>query len=357
MALINNTANLQSILETVNALPEAGGGGVNLPELTTPASEGEVFNGKEYIDEDGNVKTGIFSIDDELDVQSDLIPQIAAALSGKAAGGTPTLQSKTVTPTTSTQSVTPDSGYDGLSEVTVNAMPTATQATPSINVSSSGLITASATQTAGYVAAGTKSGTKQLTTQAAKTVTPTTSSQTAVASGVYTTGAVTVAAIPNTYVKPTATKAATTYTPTTSDQTIAAGTYCSGVQTIKGDSNLVAGNIKSGVSIFGVNGNYEGSSSGGGGGVAVEMCTGIVTVDAPNMTDFTVYTINENLAISTITLNSMNGGTFSVAKGKIIAIKPWSTMYQSTGGIEECFPAALSGGAFMVTDDFELIFQ
>lgn len=73
---------------------------------------------------------------------------------------------------------------------------TATQATPSISVSTAGLITASATQTAGYVSAGTKSGTKQLTTQAAKTVTPTTSEQTAVASGVYTTGAVKVAAMP-----------------------------------------------------------------------------------------------------------------------------------------------------------------
>lgn len=132
----------------------------------------------------------------------------------------PTLQEKTVTPKTSAQAVTPDSGYDGLSKVTVNAMQTATQATPSISVSSSGLITASATQSAGYVSAGTKSATKQLTTQAAKTVTPSTANQTAVASGRYTTGAVTV----------------------------------------KGDANLVAGNIKSGTSIFGVTGTYSGGT-------------------------------------------------------------------------------------------------
>lgn len=50
------------------------------------------------------------------------------------------------------------------------------------------------------------------------------------------------------------TKEAATYTPGTSDQTIQGAQYLSGVQTIKGDANLVPGNILSGVSIFGVNG-------------------------------------------------------------------------------------------------------
>lgn len=125
----------------------------------------------------------------------------------------PKLQAKTATPATSAQTVKPDSGYDGLSQVTVNAMPTATQATPSISVDSAGKITASATQSAGYVAAGTKTATKQLTTQGAQTITP-----------------------------------------GTADKTIASGRYLTGTQTIKGDANLVAGNIKSGVSIFGVAG-------------------------------------------------------------------------------------------------------
>ena len=47
---------------------------------------------------------------------------------------------------------------------------------------------------------------------------------------------------------------AQTITPTTSSQTLAKGTFLTGVQTIAGDANLIAANIKSGVSIFGVAG-------------------------------------------------------------------------------------------------------
>lgn len=127
----------------------------------------------------------------------------------------PILQAKTVNSSTSAQTVNPDSGYNGLSQVTVNAIGTATQATPSISVDAAGLITASATQTAGYVAAGTKSATQQLTT-----------------------------------------KGATTITPGTSNQTVASGTYLTGTLTVSGASTLTAANIKSGVSIFGVTGTY-----------------------------------------------------------------------------------------------------
>ncbi len=50
-------------------------------------------------------------------------------------------------------------------------------------------------------------------------------------------------------------KGTATITPGTSNQTISSGQYLSGTQTILGDADLVAGNIRSGIDIFGVVGN------------------------------------------------------------------------------------------------------
>ncbi len=94
----------------------------------------------------------------------------------------------------------------------------ATAAHPKPTISrSGGTVTAQHVQSAGYTSGGTTTETLSIPTQAGKTVTPTTYAQTAVASGRLTTGAVTVA----------------------------------------GDANLVAGNIRSGVSIFGVTGTMD----------------------------------------------------------------------------------------------------
>ena len=48
---------------------------------------------------------------------------IVVTATGGGGGGAPTLQPKTVTPTKSQQTVTADSGYDGLSSVTVKPIP------------------------------------------------------------------------------------------------------------------------------------------------------------------------------------------------------------------------------------------
>lgn len=285
--------------------------------------------------------------------------------------------SYTPTETEQVETVNPDTGYDGFTSVTVTV----------------GAIDSD------YVGSG-------VTRQAAKTVTPSTSSQTAVASGVYTTGAITVAAIPNNYVNVSSitksssdlivsdatvtapagyypsnasasvttmtlpdaisstrsytnkltinrstsaqylnipagynstaasytisavangsvtapstisgtsasistgtntitlsktisvtpnvttsgfissgtagnssvtltasvtTKAAATITPGTSNQTIASGTYLTGTQTISGDADLTAANIKTGVQIFGVNGTFTSDATAAAGDIA-----------------------------------------------------------------------------------------
>ena len=110
----------------------------------------------------------------------------------------------------------------------VSVPATSITANPSISVSSSGLITA--------------------TTTASQSVSP------SITEGYITTGTAGTITVSGSTTEQLVTKAATTYTPTTSDQTIAAETYLTGAQTIKGDSNLQAQNIASGVTIFGVTG-------------------------------------------------------------------------------------------------------
>lgn len=135
----------------------------------------------------------------------------------KITGNIPTQTASSLTAKTNT--VTVPAGY--YATQVSKSISTGTVNDSIFNVSASGLVTATVSTSAGYVTNVSKQNTYQLPTQAAKIVTPSTTQQTAVASGKYTTGDIYVS----------------------------------------GDSNLVSENIKSGVTIFNVAGTYEGSSS------------------------------------------------------------------------------------------------
>lgn len=235
-------------------------------------------------------------------------------------------ETKTVTPSTSSQTVQPDSGYDGLGKVTVNAMPTGTLATPTIEVDANGKITAKVNQSSdGYIASGSKSATKQLAFQAAKTITPSAASQIAVSSGYYTGGNITVA----------------------------------------GDSNLVAGNIKKGTSIFGITGNYEGSGGNGDtsmedalitrsitnyannrvesiGRYAFTYCTSLTTASFPACTTIGNYAFRSCTSLTTVSFpvcktigNYAFSGCSSLTKiyltGSSVCSLPNTTVFMGTG--------------------------
>lgn len=228
---------------------------------------------------------------------SDAVDMHGGFVTGGASGVK--LQSKTVTPSENTQTVNPDSSYDALSSVTVEAISntyigssvtkksaaTYTPGTSDQNIASGQYL--NGTQTikgdSNLTAANIKSGVKIFNVTGSyagsssggntpnlqtKTVTPSESTQTVSPdSGYDGLSKVTVNAISSTYIGSDVTqKSAATYIPKTTNQSIASGQYLSGTQTIKGDANLVAGNIKSGVSIFGVTGTYTGGGSSGGSG-------------------------------------------------------------------------------------------
>lgn len=83
---------------------------------------------------------------------------ISYLIARKKTGGTgsaATLQTKTVTPTTSAQQVIPDSGYDALSKVTVSAIPSEYVSTTDATATSSDIVSGKTAYSGGQKVTGT----------------------------------------------------------------------------------------------------------------------------------------------------------------------------------------------------------
>lgn len=239
MSLLNNTQAILDLQAQIEALPERGGGEAALQDkAATPSESMQTITADAGYDGLSSVVVAAIQTETKTaNANGDVTPSAGKYLKKvTVAVPAPTTQEKSATPTESAQDIVPDSGKL-LSKVSVGAIDsgyvgsavarkasadlTASGATvtapagyyassaskavadgsiavntPSINTST-GVVTASTTlSTAGYVASNPSSKTLNLTTQAAATITPSASSQTAVAAQRYTTGAVTVAAVP-----------------------------------------------------------------------------------------------------------------------------------------------------------------
>lgn len=193
---------------------QIGGGGGNLDTLNvTPTTSQQTLTPTSPVD--GWDEVVVAAVDASID--SDIVAgNIKSGVNilgvvGTYSGGTPSMQTKSVNPTTSQQVVEPDNGYDGLSAVTVGAV------TSSID--------------SNIQAENIKSG-------------------------------VNILGVNGTYSGGGSNYQQKTVTPSAIQQVVSADSGYDALSqvTVNGSSNLVAGNIKKDVEIFGVTGTLEGGS-------------------------------------------------------------------------------------------------
>lgn len=265
-------------VEAVSATYVGSGVARKAAEIITPGTADQVIDANQYltgeqtIRGDGDLKAGNIRAGVEI-----------FGVTGSYGGEGVNLQEKSATPSTSQQVIQPDSGYDGLSKVTVagdaDLIPGNIKSGAEIfgvagsyageaPVLQEKTATANGEYTpdAGYdglskVTVNVETGGAEPVLQE-KSIAPTESAQ-AVTPDVGYDGLskVNVGAISSTYVGSGITKkAAATITPGAADQVIGAGQYLEGEQTIPGDADLTAENIRAGVEIFGVAGSYSGET-------------------------------------------------------------------------------------------------
>ena len=330
----------------------------------TTATESDVMSGKYFYNSSGtraqgNIANGTITNNTSGGTSSGTINRGSQIKIGAGYYGSDTYYTAQSNSGTYTVSSSGTKTVNGYYYVNVAAGST-TVSEPTID-SSTGVVTAEATVTAGYQRAQTKSNTLQLTTQAAKTYNVSSSTRT-ISAGTYLTGAQTIRAVTTSNITAAnikdgtkitvgdadsstriknvtgtftdastvssgqtaataekilsgysawvdgsevkgsiSSKAATTYYTSSSDQTISSGQYLSGTQTIKAvtTSNLTAANIKSGVTVS------VGDSSNAG---RIKSVTGTLA-DASSVTVSISIPRNESSTSNTITATASNGAT------------------------------------------------
>lgn len=231
--------------------------------------------------------------DNKVKIQALLAGIDALPEAGSGEAPAPVLQEKAVTPTEEAQSIAPDAGYDGLSRVNVGAIPDE------------------------YIV---PSGTVNITENGEHDVRE-------------------VETVNVSVPAPEITLQEKTVTPTASAQSVTPDSGYDGMSkvSVNGDSNLVPGNIKSGVPIFGVVGSYEGS--GGGSSGDAEMCT-FTLIDA-SVTGHVVDAYHASAEGWNDSYLDPHGTiVFETKRGSIVSLHiegadmrfGWATL---TGGIEE----------------------
>ena len=335
-------------------------------------------------------------------------------------GENPVLQTKSVTPSESSQNVMPDAGYDGLSKVTVGAIQTETKTvtangtvTPSsgkylkqvtVNVPSSGIDTSDATATAEDIASGKTAYAKgekitgslddyqagaKVTFAANYTEVTNNSDNTlilcrnlnqgakilrdgsyaevfvkkgefgdAIASDVAEGKTFTSAAglkVTGTAKGTTSTLQSKTVTPSAADKTVTPDSGYDGLSsvTVKGDSNLIAGNIKSGVSIFGVAGSYSGS--GGSSGSSDTNCEAYYITSTSATLSFKtsgtikVWGYGYKTSTYTTTMYSFVGDGYYTGSSRGTPSKTTATFTINSNGTLSGLPSGLTGINVLVT--------